>query len=629
MALEFTKLSEVENIETPVAEATIIVEDSGSIKRTPMKNISGDKVLSENGKLLNEVLPEGYPYEEVKETVFLDTVVSGETIYNYSSIRILVNLGEEYDVIFDDVEYKMTASGVPHFARPTDGNVLIGTGFKSDNPSFCLSNYGLDVADTDEHSIIVKQVETTVVPMAEKFIPDNVAKIEDIPEEFSGSWNDLTDKPFGEEYSDTLTFNGFFKPDAPVLENTNNGTAYKISDVVPSEDDLVNCGIVVIDGRSYTLSDGFVSDNTYDGYLNIYDGACYVVYDSDKAGTSCGIYTSDSWPMTSLTIEGKALFRIVKTIDHKFLPDGYPYEEEGEVAITEVLEDPVGGSGFYLTKEQLLDGELPNTGDKVKFVINGVSCDFRYGYDEYIKADGEAIGTSYVRNDKLYVCIYEAGTVQIFKNGVIAHPMAEKFLPDDIVHVVEWENVQNKPFGEKETKISVTLSEYGDRNLIVENGDETTETPFETLHKESLISPYVYYKVLDFGVCADAVRTAKYNDQPIINEDTWNQMVEDGRVNDDFIQTDDSLIVIYKENAQIPDTSINKNPVTFEKIGTYIRLYYLENGVTEMTDITVKPIDSEFLPKAESVADAAGETVTGAEFNALLTSLRNAGLLKS
>lgn len=41
----------------------------------------------------------------------------------------------------------------------------------------------------------------------------------------------------------------------------------------------------------------------------------------------------------------------------------------------------------------------------------------------------------------------------------------------------------------------------------------------------------------------------------------------------------------------------------------------------------VKKIDVKYLPKAAAVANAAGETVTSAEFNALLTALRNAGYL--
>lgn len=53
-------------------------------------------------------------------------------------------------------------------------------------------------------------------------------------------------------------------------------------------------------------------------------------------------------------------------------------------------------------------------------------------------------------------------------------------------------------------------------------------------------------------------------------------------------------------------------------------------GYKEVAGNTEKvyPIDSEYLPAAEPVADAAGTTVTAAEFNALLASLRNAGYLK-
>lgn len=42
----------------------------------------------------------------------------------------------------------------------------------------------------------------------------------------------------------------------------------------------------------------------------------------------------------------------------------------------------------------------------------------------------------------------------------------------------------------------------------------------------------------------------------------------------------------------------------------------------------IHPINSEYLPAAESVANATGTAVTATEFNALLSSLRNAGYLK-
>lgn len=44
---------------------------------------------------------------------------------------------------------------------------------------------------------------------------------------------------------------------------------------------------------------------------------------------------------------------------------------------------------------------------------------------------------------------------------------------------------------------------------------------------------------------------------------------------------------------------------------------------------TASPFDPKYLPSAEAVADATGDTPTSAEFNALLASLRTAGYLKS
>lgn len=43
----------------------------------------------------------------------------------------------------------------------------------------------------------------------------------------------------------------------------------------------------------------------------------------------------------------------------------------------------------------------------------------------------------------------------------------------------------------------------------------------------------------------------------------------------------------------------------------------------------VRPIESKYLPKAGAVADADGETVTAAEFNALLSALRAAGYIET
>ena len=67
--------------------------------------------------------------------------------------------------------------------------------------------------------------------------------------------------------------------------------------------------------------------------------------------------------------------------------------------------------------------------------------------------------------------------------------------------------------------------------------------------------------------------------------------------------------------------TVNGDYVGAPKAGTYTYKLYAPSE-----NLVLNP---KHLPKAPTVADAAGETVTAAEFNALLTALRNAGYLES
>ena len=49
------------------------------------------------------------------------------------------------------------------------------------------------------YDVYITKIEACVVtPLGEEFIPETIARVKDMPEGFSGSWNDLTDKPFSE-----------------------------------------------------------------------------------------------------------------------------------------------------------------------------------------------------------------------------------------------------------------------------------------------------------------------------------------------------------------------------------------------------------------------------------------------
>ena len=74
--------------------------------------------------------------------------------------------------------------------------------------------------------------------------------------------------------------------------------------------------------------------------------------------------------------------------------------------------------------------------------------------------------------------------------------------------------------------------------------------------------------------------------------------------------------------------------IHYKGAGTYKLVDVDENMIGKQLKLYIKhtvinTMDKKFLPAANAVVDAAGETPTAAEFNALLTSLREAGLLKS
>lgn len=72
----------------------------------------------------------------------------------------------------------------------------------------------------------------------------------------------------------------------------------------------------------------------------------------------------------------------------------------------------------------------------------------------------------------------------------------------------------------------------------------------------------------------------------------------------------------------------NGEEITFAKHGLYVSgELNSEMYISKIYDEYIQELDKQYLPKAYSVEDAAGETVTADEFNALLYALRSAGYL--
>ena len=149
----------------------------------------------------------------------------------------------------------------------------------------------------------------------------------------ASSWNDLTDKPFGEVYSDTLTWDGdstglvsvvmLDMPEYGVRQNL-----VKVSDAVPTAEDFSN-------GVSCVMSDGsvYTEITSADDDIIVAEGCIVVLHDNctlpngvfvEKAGTYFVEGLVDGDPPSyaaSITINGYTGFGSVKTIDTKYIPD--------------------------------------------------------------------------------------------------------------------------------------------------------------------------------------------------------------------------------------------------------------------------------------------------------------------
>lgn len=506
MALEFTKLSEVENIETPAAEATVIIEDEGSIKRTPMKNISVDKVLNESGKLKNEVLPEGYPYEAETTTRVLkgegdcyfdgssvfadirdslmsalvrnsgsDVVVVIDGVDYYTKIEYdsagggfdaqlsgdYVNIGcmatmdsgslkaatvpeaktvtvqiytEEPQTVTNAIDHKFLPDGYPYeetvtaevvqkectakftagwdyatldaSIKPFNGKdvivyvgnerfvtkceyadgaykILLGGNFVdllenlTDIGMTFLSRSDKGEAATYEVKVCTLEEQTTVVPMAEKFLPDTIARTEDIPEEFSGSWNDLTDKPFGDE-TISITWDG--NTDGLV----NVGTLYKASDIILSDEEIKGAVVqtsqnneIVNETQVSSIWDDMVSAGAvtrncvyFEEFCVIRSPGTYFEKTFNEAGLYFRNWGADS-PYTSSFV-----FERTNKVEQKYLP-----ENALCVKITGQTKDDLVASHTY--------EEIAAAIESGKTVTAQISCDDFYNTLGYFSSRNE------------------------------------------------------------------------------------------------------------------------------------------------------------------------------------------------------------------------------------------------
>ena len=215
-------------------------------------------VLSEDGKTLNvsgggggsvpkpltfDYMPEGYPTKSVQTTTLLEEQQVAFTLSNGVYMAQITNAfkivdGQTYTVNWDGTEYECV--GFVFNSMLALGNLsIIGAGADTGEPFIylyaavgaeALGQFGtLDTAAS--HTISVKRIEETVTPMAEEFLPENLATksdVESTQEVLDSVFSSVATFMFDKQTSgrDTFEFNAF--------------NYYKISDFNPAPDDVIS-----------------------------------------------------------------------------------------------------------------------------------------------------------------------------------------------------------------------------------------------------------------------------------------------------------------------------------------------------------------------------------------------------
>lgn len=292
------KISELTQLDNLSENTNVLVENDGETMRFPAKNIGAVKTV--NGESPDEsgnvelVIPEGFSgswndltdkpdlfsgsWNDLTDKPFgeessVETIVERTTqrlilegIYNtwhYVEFAQTIPLGTETICTFNGEQY--TGVLAEHTGiNPYTGEESHVIGFG--NPKMVLhgvedtgENYFVRYAEPSSGAAIgvvleeefydtVLKVEartTKIVPLDEKYIPDTIARVEDIPEVPEHTWESLPDKPFGEIENKTILF-----PEAELVNGTNLifMEGHSFDNVVVGK-----TVIVVYDGVEYTV----------------------------------------------------------------------------------------------------------------------------------------------------------------------------------------------------------------------------------------------------------------------------------------------------------------------------------------------------------------------------------------
>lgn len=188
-----------------------------------------------------DYMPEGYPTKSVQTTTLMEEQELAFTLSNGLYMAQITNAfevvkGQTYTVNWDGTEYECV--GVVSNLIPALGNLsMMGVGDDTGEPFIYVYNIEQAVGmfathDTSaSHTISVKTTVKTVTPMAEEYLPKNIATkadVETTQEVLDSVFSSVATFTFDKQTSgrDTFVFNGF--------------NYYKISDFNPAPEDVIS-----------------------------------------------------------------------------------------------------------------------------------------------------------------------------------------------------------------------------------------------------------------------------------------------------------------------------------------------------------------------------------------------------
>lgn len=447
---------------------------------------------------------------------------------------------------------------------------------------------------------------------------------------------------------------------------------YKFSDLTPTKSNLVGGEIgLKINGEVQSLS--LTEENVYelDGGLMIIDETILVVYqntgDTFAQFPSTGIYAAlyNGNHLTSLTY-GSTTYH---PLDEGFIPDtiartadipevNYPvtsvngmtgdvvieagsgggvtswndledrpfYGENNKVAVVEneVVQLSAGGGSNYggptsspivLTAGEkytvVVDGE-EYVMTAYEGTMQGVSCvclgDISILNDDNTTPD-TPICLAYAASRSMtlvgVVGAIEEITLSVYKGSAIVHPLDDKFIPDTIARVTDIPIYQDERVVYVDSLGNVTYEMIRDHKIVIcckwNSGDDIYAEEYDC---PLVIIPYGEEQNTDSGGVV-----MYYNAYNRFGKSLAGEICKSaaGEVTGSTI--DREYHVVNPETAAIGQTIV---------VDTVFRGKARTWRAVNIADI---------IPKASAISNASGETVTAAEFNALLAALREAGYL--